>query len=100
MRRVIFPVLLATGLISSVGAQESGGVRLGGNNRINANAQNVNTIAAGSDNTARTAIGAVKPGAKGNVDVTVDVKNVTNIAAGRGRKSCVNIGTVGDASCK
>jgi len=75
-------------------------VRLGGNNKINANAQNVNTIAAGSGNTARTSIGAVKSGAKGNVDVTVDVKNVTNIAAGRGRKSCVNIGTVGDASCK
>ena len=82
-------------------AQESGGVRVKGNIQVNANAQNVNTIATGSGNVARTTIGAVKGNVRQNTKVTVDVKNVSNVASGRNKKGCVNIGVVGaDPDCK
>lgn len=80
-------------------AQSEGGV-VRGNTNINVNAANVNTIAVGSGNTAKTSIGSVKS-SKGNTNVTVDVKNVSNVVAGHGRKGCVNIGTKGaDPECK
>ena len=81
-------------------AQTQGGV-VRGNNTINVNAENVNTIATGSNNVARTNIGSVKAGAKGGSNVTVDVKNVSNVVSGRGKKGCINIGVQGaDPECK
>ena len=88
------------GVISVAQAQSQGGV-VRGNTNINVNAENVNTIAAGSGNVARTNIGSVKKGASGNSNVTVDVKNVSNVVTGRGKKGCINIGVQGaDPECK
>lgn len=81
-------------------AQSQGGV-VRGNVEINASAQNVSTIAAGSGNTAKTNIGTVKGGTRESTKITVDVKNVSNVVTGRGRKGCVNIGTKGaDPDCQ
>lgn len=103
-------VFLATLRMSAIGiavgmagvpaqAQTEGGV-VRGNTNINVRAGNVNTMAVGSNNTAKTSIGSVKGGSKGG-NVTVDVKNVTNIVGGHGRTGCVNIGTKGtDPECK
>ena len=85
---------------SLVLAQAQGGV-VRGNTNVNVNAENVNTIATGSNNVARTNIGSVKSGSKGGSNVTVDVKNVSNVVSGRGRKGCINIGVQGaDPECK
>lgn len=95
--------LLAVGmaaLAASALAQVQGGV-VRGNTTINVNAENVNTIAAGSGNTAKTNIGTVKGGTRESTTVTVDVKNVSNVVTGRGKKGCINIGTKGaDPDCK
>lgn len=81
-------------------AQAQGGV-VRGNTNINVNAENINTIAAGSGNTAKTSIGSVKGGTRESTNVTVDVKNVSNVVTGRGKKGCINIGTKGaDPDCK
>ena len=97
----VLPLGLALACVASVAvAQAQGGV-VRGNNTINVNAENVNTVAAGSNNVARTNIGSVKDGAKGGSNVTVDVKNVSNVVTGRGRKGCINIGVQGaDPDCK
>lgn len=80
-------------------AQAQGGA-VRGNTNVNVNAENINTIAAGSGNVARTNIGSVKSGSRGG-NVTVDVKNVSNVVSGRGKKGCVNIGVKGaDPECK
>ena len=94
-------VALGIGVVASYSwAQSQGGV-VRGNVEINASAQNVSTIAAGSGNTAKTNIGTVKGGTRESTKITVDVKNVSNVVSGRGRKGCVNIGTRGaDPDCK
>ena len=80
-------------------AQSTGGV-VRGNTNINVSASEINTIAVGSGNTAKTSIGTVKGGSRGG-NVTVDVKGVSNVVVGRGKKGCVNIGTKGaDPDCK
>lgn len=85
--------------IASVYGQSAGGV-VRGNTNINVNAENINTMAVGSGNTAKTSIGSVK-GKSGAGNVTVDVKNVTNVVSGRNKKGCINIGTKGaDPDCK
>lgn len=82
-------------------AQESGGVKIRGNTNINANAENVTTMAIGQGNVAKTNIGVVNSSTSGGTNVTVDAKNVQNIVGGRGRKGCVNIGVTGaDPDCK
>lgn len=87
-------------MASAAWAQAQGGV-VRGNTNINVNAENVNTIAVGSGNTAKTSIGSVKGGTRESSTVTVDVKNVSNVVAGRGKKGCINIGTKGaDPDCK
>lgn len=92
--------LSLAGMVQFALAQAQGGV-VRGNTQINASAQNVNTIAVGSGNTAKTNIGTVKGNVHENTKITVDVKNVSNVVSGRGRKGCVNIGTKGDdPDCK
>lgn len=87
-------------VVPSAYAQSQGGV-VRGNTNINVNAENVNTIAAGSGNVARTNIGSVKNGSRDSSNVTVDVKNVSNVVTGRGKKGCINIGVKGaDPDCK
>jgi hypothetical protein len=96
-------LLIIAGLLggSVAMAQETGGVKVKGNTQLNVNANNINTVATGTGNVARTTIGAVKGSTHQSTNVTVDVKNVSNVAAGRNRKSCVNIGVVGaDPNCK
>lgn len=95
--------VLGVGLLTAslVSAQETGGVKVRGNTQLNVTSENVNTIATGTGNTARTTIGAVKGNVHQNTNVTVDVKNVSNIASGRNKKACVNIGVVNaDPNCK
>jgi hypothetical protein len=95
---VISAVFAVVSMTTATHAQESGGV-VRGNSNINVRAENVNTIAAGSNNVAKTSIGSIKGGAKGG-NVTVDVKNVSNVVVGHGKKGCVNIGTKGaDPDC-
>jgi len=92
--------LIGLALTAQTHAQTQGGA-IRGNTNINVNAENVNTIAAGTNNVARTNIGSVKGGAKGGGNVTVDVKNVSNVVTGRGKKGCINIGVQGaDPDCK
>lgn len=87
-------------LIPFAQAQTQGGA-VRGNTNINVNAENVNTIASGSGNVARTNIGSVKSGTRDSSNVTVDVKNVSNVVTGRGKKGCINIGVKGaDPECK
>jgi hypothetical protein len=96
--RAIFVFSAVVGMSIAANAQESGGV-VRGNSNINVRAENVNTIAVGSNNVAKTSIGSIKGGAKGG-NVTVDVKNVSNVVTGHGKKGCVNIGTKGaDPDC-
>lgn len=98
MGSAILAILAVASLATAANAQESGGV-VRGNSNINVRAENVNTIAAGSNNVAKTSIGSIKGGAKGG-NVTVDVKNVSNVVVGHGKKGCVNIGTKGaDPDC-
>lgn len=97
--RLALASIALAGVVSSAIGQESGGV-VRGNSNINVFAGNVNTIAVGSNNTAKTSIGSIKGGASGG-NVTVDVKNVSNVVMGHGKKGCVNIGTKGaDPECK
>ncbi len=94
MRRclmIVMGVMMAAAIPAL--AQQSGGVSLKGNTRIDANASGVNTLAVGSGNTAVTQIGVVNESTRGNTGVTVDVKRVDNIVTGHGRKGCVNIGS-------
>lgn len=103
LRKGLLVVGLGLSLAATQGvasAQTQGGV-VRGNTTINVNAENVNTIAAGSGNTAKTSIGSVKGGTRESTSVTVDVKNVSNVVTGRGKKGCINIGTKGaDPDCK
>jgi hypothetical protein len=102
MRKICKTIVLLCGACVAplVLAQAQGGV-VRGNTEINVNAENVNTIAVGSGNTAKTSIGSVKGGTREGSKVTVDVKNVSNVVSGRGKKGCVNIGTKGvDPDCK
>lgn len=93
-------VLALAGTASFAWAQSQGGV-VRGNTQINANAENINTIAVGSGNTAKTNIGTVKGGTRESTKITVDVKNVSNVVSGRGKKGCINIGTKGtDPDCQ
>lgn len=88
------------GCVFTVQAQTQGGA-VRGNTNINVHAENVNTIAAGSGNVARTNIGSVKGNSRDGANVTVDVKNVSNVVTGRGKKGCINIGVKGaDPECK
>lgn len=90
-------LLVAGGVV----AQTQGGVVLKGRTEINANAENINTVAVGSGNVAKTNIGSIKSGTHENVKITVDVKNVSNVVSGHGKKGCVNIGSRGtDPDCK
>ncbi|MBY0429558.1 MAG: hypothetical protein K2Q10_00045 [Rhodospirillales bacterium] len=101
-------LLFGVGLVGAAEGQESGGlkfqqgggVKIQGNTRIDANAQDVNTLAIGQGNVAHTNIGAIKSSRSGNSNVAVDVKNVQNVVAGRNRKGCVNIGSTPDPACQ
>ena len=90
---VVFGCLALTGGPAS--AQQSGGVTLHGNTRIDANVGDVNTLAVGEGNTAITRIGVVDQHERHHGNVTVDVKNVDNIVTGHDRKGCINIGSSG-----
>ena len=94
-------VFFLVSILPSIALAQSQGGAVRGNTQINVNAENVNTIATGSGNTARTSIGSVKGNVRESTKVTVDVKNVSNVVTGRNKKGCINIGTKGaDPDCK
>jgi len=101
MKISFFVATVFGGLIAASASAQTQGGAVRGNTNINVNAENINTIAVGSNNVARTSIGSVKSGAKSGGNVSVDVKNVSNVVAGHGRKGCINIGVKGaDPECK
>lgn len=75
----------------------SGGVNIQGNTKINANAQNVNAVAVGQDNTAKNAVGAIKGGTniKGNTNINANAKNVNAVAVGKGNTATNDVGVIG-----
>lgn len=82
-------------------SQEVGGVKVRGSTNLNVNAENVDTMAIGQGNVAKTNIGAVKGDRNRSANINVDAKNVQNVVSGRGRKGCVNIGVSGaDGDCR
>lgn len=83
---------IAVCLSLPLAAQESGGVHLKGNTTIDAHAQDVNTVATGTNNTAITNIGNISESGSGDRKVSVDVKNVENVVGGSGHKGCISIG--------
>ncbi|MBI5163849.1 MAG: hypothetical protein HY985_08095 [Magnetospirillum sp.] len=92
---------LVVGVVGAASAQQTGGISLRGNNTLNVNAQDVNTVATGQNTVAKTNIGAINSSHSGGSTVSVDAKNVQNVVGGRGRKGCVNIGVTGaDPDCK
>src|SRR5690242_18217884 len=99
-------VLALAALAGSAGgrdaaAQQSGGVQVQGNTRLDVNAKNINTMAVGVGNTASTNIGSIRGNTKGNTNVAVDARNVSNVVGGIGRKGCINIATKGTpAECQ
>ena len=75
----------------------SGGVNIQGNTNIKANAENVNAVAVGKDNTAKNAVGAIKGGTniKGNTNIKANAKNVNAVAVGKGNTATNDVGTIG-----
>lgn len=106
MRKI---TLIALALVSGVAmAQHSGGVKqqsttnpdavqIQGNTEINANAQNLNAVAVGKDNTAKNAVGAIKGGTQiqGNTKINANAKNVNAVAVGQGNTATNDVGTIG-----
>ncbi|ABC21676.1 hypothetical protein [Rhodospirillum rubrum] len=80
-------------------AQESGGVRVGGNVTINATANSLSNQAS-QGSTAVINVGTVGQGTavKGDIEINARVNNVSNRADS---DSCseVNVGTVGQSAC-
>lgn len=84
-------------------AQSSGGVKVGGDVKMNTAVGTAVNAAIGEGNTAKQQIGGVQ----GNVQIGGDLKQNTavgtavNAAIGKGNKACQNIGGISsDASCK
>ena len=75
----------------------SGGVNIQGNTNIKANAENVNAVAVGQNNTAKNAVGAIKGGTniKGNTNIKANAKNVNAVAVGKGNTATNDVGTIG-----
>lgn len=97
---LVYFLTLIFSYVGLASAQTEGSV-IRGNTNLNVNAENVNTMAIGSGNVARTSIGSVKGSVRGNSNITVDVANVSNVVTGRNRKGCINIGTRTDnTECK
>ena len=75
----------------------SGGVNIQGNTNIKANAENVNAVAVGQNNTAKNAVGAIKGGTniKGNTNIKANAKNVNAVAVGKGNTATNDVGVIG-----
>ncbi|MDP2809910.1 MAG: hypothetical protein Q8O34_07140 [Rhodocyclaceae bacterium] len=73
------------------------GVQIQGDTDIKARGQNVNTVAAGKDNTAKTAVGAVKGGTQiqGHTEIKASAKNVSTVAVGKDNKAGSTVGAIG-----
>lgn len=105
MRNLLIAVILAT--TSSfvlaqmqVGVQRSSsprGVQIQGDTDIKANAQNVNAVAVGADNSAANSAGAIKGGTniKGNTRISVTAQEVNAVAVGKGNKAGNTVGAIG-----
>ncbi len=90
-------------MVTTASAQESGGVKIGGDVAMTTKAENAINAAIGQDTLAKQQIGGVQ----GNVDIkgdltqTTEVKNAVNAAIGQRARACQNIGGISsDASCK
>ncbi len=79
---------------------QRGGTQIHGNTDINVRAENMTAVAIGENNVVKNRVGVVQESKRGNTKITADVKSVTNVATGRNRKSCVNIGSIVSDECK
>jgi hypothetical protein len=77
-------------------AQEMGGVKIQGNTNINADANNMNTTAAGTDNQAVGGVGAIRGNTRiqGNTTINANAKNINTVAVGKGNLSTSDVGTM------
>ncbi|OHC65387.1 MAG: hypothetical protein A2040_02665 [Rhodocyclales bacterium GWA2_65_19] len=105
MHKTIFVALLvvaavahAQGTASVQRSSSPQGVRIQGDTMINANVQNTNAVAAGENNAAKTATGAVKGGTQiqGNTKINANARNVNAIAVGKGNAAANDVGAIGD----
>lgn len=105
MRNLLIAVALAVSSSAvlaqmQVGVQRSSsprGVQIQGDTDIKANAQNVNAVAAGSDNAAANSAGAVKgdTNIKGNTRINATVREANAVAVGKGNKADNAVGAIG-----
>ena len=95
------PLLL---IITSTGvwaqSAQRGGTQIHGNTEINVKADNMTAVAIGENNVVKNRVGVVQESKRGDTKITASVKSVTNVATGRNRKSCVNIGSIVSDECK
>jgi hypothetical protein len=102
LRRLTSAVLMAgTAIVSTAAvAQDSGGVRVGGDVTINARAENVSNRAS-NGSTADLGVGRVTAGASvgGDVRINATAENISNQADNRS-KACVEVGSVGRNACQ
>ena len=97
-------VLAMVGFVASTGAvtaqERTGGVDVGGDVKINVQADNVITTAI-SDSKANAEVGTVSGNVKvgGDVDISVNADNVITTAIDDS-EACAKVGTVTSAPCK
>lgn len=104
MRRLVMAsvliVAVSAAFAQGVSVQRSSnplGVQIQGDTMVNANAQNVNAVAAGDGNSAKNATGAVKGGTQiqGNTRINANAKNVNSIAVGKSNAAANDVGSIG-----
>lgn len=73
------------------------GVQIQGDTAISASAKNVSATAAGEDNTAKTATGALRAGTQiqGNTRINATTQNVQSTAVGKGNAAVNDVGSIG-----
>ncbi|MDO8311036.1 MAG: hypothetical protein Q7T25_03755 [Sideroxyarcus sp.] len=104
MRRLVVASILvaSTSIVfaQGVSVQRSSnplGVQIQGDTMVNANAQNVNAVAAGEGNSAKNATGAIKGGTQiqGNTRINANARNVNSVAVGKGNAAANDVGSIG-----
>lgn len=95
-------VFLATGATGALAqaTQRGAETQIRGNTEINVSTKNMTAVAVGEGNVARNRVGVVQGAQRGDIKISADVGNITNVVSGRNRKSCVNIGSIVNEECK
>ncbi len=104
MRKIVVAAILvvsssahAQGTASVQRSSNPQGVKIQGDTAISANTQHTNAVAAGENNVAKTATGAVKGGTQiqGNTRINAAAKNVNSVAVGKGNTAANDVGAIG-----